>query len=315
MSYQGQQRDKPGRAGRPWRGITLAWRLLPGILQRCAGRLEAAAQARPQALLSAGVGRDDESVREAAPHSTANPGRKAAGLGARNVGMGGLFRAFLLADARTAPMLVFGFGLLISFATGCNTVASHEVLTFFFTGVPPPGEEEKQQEEERPAAVAARQRAVIVKATNYSHGPYAANECYRCHEVSASGGYRGFGKKEEAAGALAKPGIVPGKMVAPYVELCTGCHDTKSPMRAASKGLWVHGPVSAGYCILCHSPHAGPEPYMLLKKPNEQCVECHTGGMILSQAVHKEKSDCVSCHNPHLGKDARLLKAEYREDW
>ncbi len=212
-------------------------------------------------------------------------------------------------------ILMLGCGAAISFLTGCNTVTGHKVLTFFFTGVPPLGEKEKPDEETKPVAGITKQRAVIVKATLYSHGPYAANECFRCHEVSASGGFRGFGKKEEAAGALAKPGIVPGKMVAPLLELCIGCHDTKSPLRAANKGLEVHGPVSAGYCIVCHAPHAGPEPFMLLKKPDELCVECHARGMVFNQIAHKEKRDCITCHNPHLGKDHRLLKADYRETW
>lgn len=227
-------------------------------------------------------------------------------------------RSFFVHAVRHAQkilILAAGCGIAISFVTGCNTVSGHKVLTFFFTGVPPLGEKENPEEEEKPVAAITKQRTVIVKATQYSHGPYAANECYRCHEVSASGGFRGFGKKEEAAGALAKPGIVPGKMVAPLVELCSGCHDTKSPLRAANKGLWVHGPVSAGYCIVCHAPHAGPEPYMLLKKPDDLCVECHAAGTMFNHAVHKDKRDCIACHNPHLGKDSRLLKADYREAW
>lgn len=214
-----------------------------------------------------------------------------------------------------ARVLLLGCGVGLLLLTGCNTVTGHKVLTFFFTGVPPLGEKEKQEEPEKPSVAATKARAVVVKAQLYSHGPYAANECYRCHEVSASGGFRGFGKKEEAAGALAKPGIVPGKMVAPLLELCSGCHDTKSPLRAASRGLWVHGPVSAGYCVVCHAPHAGPEPYLLLKKADDLCVECHAAGLITNQAVHKDKHECTACHNPHLGKDSRLLKADFREAW
>lgn len=234
---------------------------------------------------------------------------------ARNHKLMDFFSAALCEHARKGLVLLIGSGLVMTCMTGCNTASGHKVLTFFFTGVPPLGEKEKPEEETKAVAAASRQRAVVVKATLYSHGPYAANECYRCHEVSASGGFRGFGKKEEAAGALAKPGIVPGKMVAPLVELCTGCHDTKSPLRATNKGLWVHGPVGAGYCIACHAPHAGPEPYMLLKKPDALCVECHAEGTVFNRAVHKDKRDCTSCHNPHLGKDSRLLKADFREAW
>lgn len=198
---------------------------------------------------------------------------------------------------------------------GCNPVTRYKVLTFFFTGVPPMGEEEKDEEEDRPAVVAKveKKRSVVVKATRYTHGPYASNQCNLCHETSASGGFRGFGKKKEAAVAAA--GQVSGKLVAPMGELCAGCHESKSVASAYQAGLWVHGPVSTGYCVLCHGPHAGPEPYMLLQKADALCTECHAEGLVFNRVEHKEMRDCLKCHNAHLGKDSRLLKAEYREAW
>jgi predicted CXXCH cytochrome family protein len=216
---------------------------------------------------------------------------------------------------RRALILMLVGGLAITFVAGCTPVARYKVLTFFFTGVPPMGEEEKEEEFKPVVAKVVKKQSVLVKATRFTHGPYAANECYQCHEVSGSGGFRGFGKKEEAAGSIAKAGIVPGKMVAPMGELCGGCHDSKSPAKAEKAGLWVHGPVSTGYCVFCHGPHAGPEPYMLLKPADALCVECHAAGLVFSPAVHKDRKDCTACHNPHLGKDSRLLKADYRELW
>jgi predicted CXXCH cytochrome family protein len=208
-------------------------------------------------------------------------------------------------------------GVAMALVAGCTPVARYKTLTFFFTGVPPMGEEEKDEEEAARTVVAkvVKKQSVVVKSTRFTHGPYAANECYQCHEVSGSGGFRGFGKRDEAAGSIAKAGIVPGKMVAPMGELCSGCHDSKSPAKAQKAGLWVHGPVSTGYCVFCHGPHAGPEPYMLLKQADALCVDCHAAGLVFSPAVHKGRPDCSACHNPHLGKDSRLLKADYRELW
>jgi len=211
---------------------------------------------------------------------------------------------------------------------GCDRLSRHKVLTFFFTGVPSLEEQDKMKAErlegtQKPkpddttqvAAARAPSRSTALGSSRFSHGPYAANTCYECHEVSASGGLRGFGKKEEAAGSVAQAGVVPGKMVAPMAELCVGCHDSKSPAKAFEAGLWVHGPVGNGYCILCHGPHNGPEPYLLLKQADALCADCHTPEMIHAQDMHRNRSDCTSCHNAHVGRDRRLLKAEHQELW
>lgn len=221
-------------------------------------------------------------------------------------------------------VILAGTGLMA--LTACTPVDRHKVLTFFFTGVPPLGQEDKEAEEERrqreeagkgellrlvQAQVNKQRRAV--PAGRFVHGIYAANLCNLCHETSASGGFRGFGKKEGAQTAAA--GAVSGKLVAPVSKLCTGCHGGKSVQAAEAAGLWVHGPVSTGYCLLCHAPHAGPERYHLLKKPEVLCMDCHAGGRIFREDLHRDARDCLQCHNAHMGRDSRLLRTEYREAW
>lgn len=208
-------------------------------------------------------------------------------------------------------------GLILILSSGCNNYTRYKVLTFFFTGVPPFEEEKKPWVNDRKMTEYTKEqkRRKVVKATRFSHGPYASGECYLCHETSATGGMRGFGKKEEAADSITKPGIIPGKLVAPLRELCAGCHVSKSPEKAYEDGLWVHGPVSAGFCTLCHGPHAGPNLYLLQKNEDELCLECHAEGLVFSRTVHKDRGGCISCHNAHLGKDSRLLKTDYQEAW
>ena len=226
--------------------------------------------------------------------------------------MKGRSRSFLLALAAI---------LIVAFSSGCDRYARHKVLTFFFTGVPPLDEGKKapetEKEAERRAAEGKKQpkRRSVVKATRFSHGPYASGACYLCHETSATGGFRGLGKKEEAKGSLAKAGIVPGGLVVPLRELCAGCHATKSPESARREGLWLHGPVSAGLCTQCHGPHSGPEPFLLGKKADALCLDCHTEGFLFSKAQHEGKKECLSCHNAHLGRNSRLLKSDYLEIW
>jgi predicted CXXCH cytochrome family protein len=218
-------------------------------------------------------------------------------------------------------LLVLAASLFIACGSGCDRYAKHKILTFFFTGVPPLDDGGKTAEKEKEAGKKAAEekkrpkRRSVVKATRFSHGPYASGACYLCHQISETGGFRGFAKEAKSAGSIAKPGIVPGKLVAPLRELCVGCHETKSPETARRNGLWVHGPVSAGLCTQCHGPHSSPEPYLLMKKANALCLGCHAGGFIYNKVLHEEKKECLSCHNAHVGRNSHMLMAEHRESW
>lgn len=211
-------------------------------------------------------------------------------------------------------------GLAVVCGSGCEPHTKHAVLTFFFTGVPPLGEDGVAVDATNVAVAPAadtqkRKSSMVVPRTSFSHGPYASGACYLCHETSATGGFRGLGNRKDAAGSVARPGIVPGRLVAPLSELCTGCHETKSLQTARKAGLWVHSPVSAGPCITCHGPHSGAQKYFLAKAGGESCLECHRAGSNSSKGVHRETENCLDCHNAHFGKDRRLLTATYREPW
>lgn len=200
----------------------------------------------------------------------------------------------------------------------CTPIDRYKLKTIFFTGVPPYGSVPVEEDEAQAAAPtlqrSQRRGGVVVVAGRYSHGPYANNACFECHETSGSGGLRGFGRQEAAQGAIAAAGAISGKLRAPMGELCAECHPSHSPAAAAEAGLWVHGPVSSGYCVVCHGGHSALAAPLLHQPGDQLCAGCHTeahGG----EAARAEQAACGSCHNAHFGKDNRLLTADYREPW
>ncbi len=95
-------------------------------------------------------------------------------------------------------------------------------------------------------------------------------------------------------------------------ETCLKCHE------AVVNKKFKHGPVDAGYCNLCHDPHASPNPAWLRRPSWDLCSTCHpeqgSGVHVVSGFASgkthptKNKRDpsrpgkrmsCASCHEPH----------------
>lgn len=213
----------------------------------------------------------------------------------------------------------------LMFASGCDKYARHEVLTFFFTGVPPiDGEEDLQSEsslsrgltiEERreKKRIEAKRMVEEQKIPSYVHGPYASGQCYLCHSTASSATFRTFVKKRSGTKGT-QMGGVSLRLVMEENKLCIDCHAEKSVDVAYGKGLWVHGPVSKGICTACHSPHQSPYEYMLLTgNSKDMCSKCHAEGFIEETEDHLRGDECTSCHNPHVGKSRFLLKKDFDE--
>lgn len=120
-----------------------------------------------------------------------------------------------------------------------------------------------------------------------------AESCDSCHE-SVESQHPQNGKKTF-------------KLVSEPPELCTTCHDniTNFPH--------LHGPVSAGDCTACHTPHASDIKPLLLKKDDELCAECHVEiqELLKKPDVHPAlNGGCTSCHNPHGSAHPMLLAEE-----
>lgn len=200
--------------------------------------------------------------------------------------------------------------------TGCDKYTRYKVLTVFFTGVPHPDKQSELSMNVQKMTEEAKKEPEKTVAVSSIHGPYAAEQCFLCHEVNTTAGLRNRDRKdEEPSPSPARfDKALPGRLLAPVEKLCIECHTSKSVQSAFKKGLWIHGPVSGGMCTICHSPHATPYRYMLRQgKSNQMCTMCHAEGLLSNTADHREGNECTSCHNAHLGKNRFLLKKDFDE--
>lgn len=207
--------------------------------------------------------------------------------------------------------------MIFAMTAGCDKYTKHKILTFFFTGVPPLEEEGTAQVKDEtripPTDDKKKEKRLPPPIVSFTHGPFGAGQCYQCHETSATVGFRKHEKGKPEGVPKLEQGV-PGRLATELKTLCIECHTLKSAVLAYSSGLWVHGPVADGDCIVCHSPHRSPSQYMLLKEKSiELCTQCHTKGYMLEIEEHKEEKECNLCHNPHLGKDRFLLKKDFNE--
>jgi predicted CXXCH cytochrome family protein len=264
-------------------------------------------------------------------------------------------RVRLSARARTAKGgRVLGL-VLIAATFACSPLQRHAVLDFVFDGVPP----YQTSEEKALAAIEAAQREAesniqasrprqrrIRKLTRFTHGPFAAKECTRCHDLTTASGFRGLsggGGGERSAVELAEA----GRLRMPIDELCVHCHAEFAHDAPGNEGRWLHGPVASGWCVLCHEAHSALYPSLLVAEPTARlCGICHLREDLVETAEHRpigiddaypspppadaENSepeeaatsgasvvrvvrDCTGCHNPHMGPDRLLLRP--RNEW
>jgi len=190
---------------------------------------------------------------------------------------------------RTIPFLV-GSGLTIMFLllASCDEAERHEVLTFFFDGVPPLHGETSAavptaRKEEKTAGSPAAGWTV--------HEP--VKDCTQCHGEQRGKGFAG-----------------KVRLMAEVPQLCYRCHKEFSTLES-----WVHGPVATGDCLLCHEPHKTKTEFLLRKPVPQLCYQCHDVQAIRTIAKHAEEaySRCIDCHEGHAGATKGLLRAAFLE--
>lgn len=266
-------------------------------------------------------------------------------------------RVGLSAGARTAKSGWVLSLLLIAATFACSPPQRHSVLDFVFDGVPPYRTPEErafealaaaQREAEAIALGPQRTRQRVRKLARFTHGPFAANECTRCHDLTTASGFRGL--SGGAGGSRAAVDLAEaGRLRMPVNELCIHCHTDFTDEAPGSEGLWLHGPVASGWCILCHQPHSARYPYLLSVEPTARlCTLCHLRDELVETAEHRPLQiedafpappvvdaeqrkpegasassasivdvvrvvgDCTKCHDPHMGPDRLLLRPRHQ---
>ncbi len=166
----------------------------------------------------------------------------------------------------------------------CSPEAGQKTLRIFFDGVP--------EETSRPAFMTtdtsgtpdsllqARVNPHLTK--NYYHLPYQEKQCDACHNQASM-----------------------GKFTEPQPALCYQCHED-----FGDRYKVLHGPVAAGYCTLCHSPHFAKDSTLLIRSGQDLCFYCHRPGETFDTEIHDgiEDTDCTECHNPHGGESRELMQ-------
>jgi predicted CXXCH cytochrome family protein len=120
------------------------------------------------------------------------------------------------------------------------------------------------------------------KAPYSYHQPLVENECATCHE------------KTGEQSALTEAAV------------CYRCHTAMAVMFP-----YVHGPVAAGKCLVCHDPHGSSLPNLTRARVKDICTACHDQPSTWKHIDSSRNSVCTLCHNPHYGMKRTLLRATF----
>ena len=197
--------------------------------------------------------------------------------------------------------------------TGCEPKKQHEVLTFFFTGVPPLEETDsvKNNEASGNTLKKTQDKKVVQVPSRYSHPVWAAGVCDPCH--GSTGMFSTPGVQKQPQSVFKTGGGMPGTLILPKNKLCIQCHRGKTPLRALTERLWLHNTTAKGDCLACHDPHQSKNKNTLRETPAKICLPCHENGIFMATPAHQTGEACLSCHNPHMGLNKNLLTKEYQE--
>jgi len=96
-----------------------------------------------------------------------------------------------------------------------------------------------------------------------------------------------------------------------------GCVTAKCHAEIGTKE-WVHGPVGARICTVCHNPVEGEKhTFKFAAEKDELCFNCHetSRDMLLNDHVHTPvaEGNCIGCHDPHQSDFRFSLKGQAAE--
>jgi predicted CXXCH cytochrome family protein len=178
---------------------------------------------------------------------------------------------------------------LLIILAGCSQTKRHRMLTLLFDGVPPLEQVSADSVVTTPESPRQRKPRVPTMAVYY-HVPFERGECSVCHDLPRSDKRTFF---------------LNARLVATVAELCTSCHAEQEAATLRIENAWVHGPVAAGQCTGCHSPHRSLYPHLLIRPPGGPlCGRCHAEETLSNRQEHLGELatlDCGSCHSSHAG--------------
>lgn len=98
-------------------------------------------------------------------------------------------------------------------------------------------------------------------------------------------------------------GILAALVAQPEMVLAQGCVTAECHVGMDSRE-WVHGPVGAGICNICHvTENEKKHEFKLVAEGSELCFGCHDTNrdMMLDESIHTAVADgdCIGCHDPH----------------
>ena len=151
--------------------------------------------------------------------------------------------------------------------------------------------------------------------------PEKDNACYKCHRRMANQKYVHTSVSTfSCVDCHSLQGTPRYAAVAKNSALCFQCH--KEKQKEFSSFKFVHGPLVADMCDLCHDPHSSDNIAQLRNPVNQVCLSCHetvgtgvhaialgdgrghpvSGKTDPSERGKGRELSCVSCHDPHGGK-------------
>lgn len=192
------------------------------------------------------------------------------------------FGSSRIGPAFVGAVLLVGLGASV---LSCDEVERHQMLTFFFDGVPPEGSQSFEEE----VVNASSQEAELNGQEPVWYVHEARKDCANCHQ------------KQQRTGRFSNQ----TRLLAPPPKLCYNCHTDYT-----TSASFVHGPVAVGQCLFCHNPHKSKFKHLLNRPEPKLCFLCHDVSMIELIPAHiaQQTSACTDCHNPHSASTKALLK-------
>ncbi|MBN1359021.1 MAG: hypothetical protein JW993_00435 [Sedimentisphaerales bacterium] len=189
--------------------------------------------------------------------------------------------------SRRPVVAALGLAALFLLPASCDRTRRHEVMTYFFDGVPPLSGEM--------ADIGSFDPNANGETRSVAAGGWVVHEAIKnCTDCHGARQRTSFSRK-----------VI---LVAEPPTLCYTCHTEYATLEG-----WVHGPVATGDCLFCHEPHKTRNEFLLTSPVPELCYQCHLPEAIHAIEHHVDSSyaHCIDCHDGHASASRSLLNQAF----